>query len=308
MIAPSLDRSRYKADVKTPTQAGPIATRLVSALRTVKGAQVVDLRAFRVGTARAAELQKSVTKREDLADFHPAHALYVYVQNQVSVLAEQLTALPETAKLADRIEAAQDEYMPGGPPMSPLTTSYFTCWAFFDAAVGPRRETLGTCVLTVGKVLGMDPGFLALVQIMQDSCMRVYVHEGLNADGTTKLRDLASGARVPCMVPSGWRGARGEVWLARILPPPVGAVEVSVVFTTPYVLRGASEQDWAAYLDRALGAATGDANKTVAALKYGIDWSEYIFAGYAGYVTEAIFLEGLPDVPALLPHYSPRTR
>ena len=294
--------------MKTPISAGPIATRIVRALRTAKGARVVDLRAFREGTARAAELQKSVTKREDLAGFHPAHALYVYVQNQVSVLAEQLTALPMTAKLADRIEAAQDDYMPGGPPMSPLTTSYFTCWASFDAAVGQHRETLGTCVLAVGKSLGMDPSFLALVQGMQDSCMRVYVHEGCNADGTTDLRDLVSGARVPCIAPSGWRGARGEVWLARVLPPPVGAVEVSVVFTTPYVLRGAREQDWAAYLDRALGAAKGDASKTTAALKYSIDWSEYIFAGYAGHVTEAIFLEGLPDVPTSLPHYSPRTR
>jgi hypothetical protein len=35
---------------------------------------------------------------------------------------------------------------------------------------------------------------------------------------------------------------------------------------------------------------------------------EGISAGYAGHVTEAILLEGLPDVPASLPHYSPRTR
>ena len=183
IVEPRRGHSRYKANVKTPTSAGPIATRIVRALRTAKGARVVDLRAFREGTARAAELQKS-----------------------------------------------------------------------------------------------------------------------------TDLRDLVSGARVPCIVPSGWRGARGEVWLARVLPPPVGAVEVSAVFTTPYVLRGAREQDWAAYLDRTLGAARGDASKTTAALKYSIDWSEYIFAGYAGHVTEAIFLEGLPDVPTSLPHYSPRTR
>lgn len=234
--------------------------------------------------------------------------MYVSVLNQVSVLAEQLTALRETAKLADCIEAAQDEYMPSGPPMSPLTMSYFTCWAFFDAAVGPRRETLGTCIVALGESLGMSPSFLALVQVMQDSCMSVYVHEGSRGDGTISLRDLVSGACVPCIVPSGWRGARGELWLARMLPPPLGAAEVSVVFTTPYVLRGASERDWVAYLDRALGAAKGDADETVAVLKYGIDWSEYIFAGYAGHVTEAISLEGLPDVPASLPHYSPRTR
>lgn len=294
--------------MKKATQAGPIATRVVRALRTVKAAQVVDLRAFREGTAHARELQETVTKLEDLADLHPAHALYMYVQNQVSVLAEQLTALPETAKLADRIESAEDEYIPGGPPMSPLTNSYFTCWAFFDAAIGQRNETLGTCVMAVGNALGVDPSFLAIVQVMQDSCMRVYIHEGFNADGTTNLRDLVSGVHVPCIVPSGWRGDRGEVWLVRVLPPPVGAAEVSVVFTTPYVLRGTSEQDWAAYFDRTLGAAKGDANKTIAALKYGIDWSEYICAGYAGHVTEAIFLNGLPDMPASLPHYSPRTQ
>lgn len=288
--------------------AGPIASRLVRAIQRIKSARVVDMRAFREGMARAADMQKTVATREALADFHPVHAVYVAVQNQVSVLAEQLTALPETAKLADRIEAAQDEYVPGGPPMSPLTNSYFTCWAFFDAAVGPLRETLGTCVVAVGNLLGMDRDFLALVQVMQDSCMRVYVHEGSRADGTILLRDLVSGARVPCIVPSGWRGAQGELWLARVLPPPVGAAKVSLVFTTPYVLRGASEPDWVAYLERALGAAKGDANKTVAVLKYGLDWSEYIFAGYAGHVTEAIFLEGLPDVPASLPHYSPRTR
>ena len=98
----------------TLAKPGPIATRLLREVRKVKGARVVDLRAFREGTTNAAEFHKSVATRDDLTDFHPAHALYVSVQNQVSVLAEQLTALPATAKLADRIETAQDEYMPAG--------------------------------------------------------------------------------------------------------------------------------------------------------------------------------------------------
>lgn len=288
----------------TLAKPGPIATRLVKELRKLKGARVVDLGAFREGTKNAAELQKSVATRDDLADFHPAHALYVHVQNQVSVLAEQLTALPATAKLADRIEAAQDEYMPGGPPMSPLTTSYFTCWAFFDAAVGPLNETLGTCVMAVGEPLGMSLDFLRLVQAMQSSAMSVYQHEGFDADGTTLLRDLVTGTRASCIVPSGWRGTRGELLLGRVLPPPPGASPVSVVFTTPYVLRGATERDWLAYFERTLGAAREDANKCTSALKFAIHWSEFIFAGYAGHVHEAIFLEGLPDTPGSLPHHS----
>lgn len=42
--------------------------------------------------------------------------------------------------------------------------------------------------------------------------------------------------------------------------------------------------------------------KATFALKHAIDWSEFIFASYVGHKTEAIFLEGLPDVPTSLPH------
>jgi hypothetical protein len=44
------------------------------------------------------------------------------------------------------------------------------------------------------------------------------------------------------------------------------------------------------------------------ASKDGIDRSEYIFARYAAHVGGAIFFESLPDMPASLPQYSPRTR
>jgi hypothetical protein len=41
------------------------------------------------------QLQKSVTSKEQLAETQPAHAIYVYAQNQMSVMAEQLLQLPE---------------------------------------------------------------------------------------------------------------------------------------------------------------------------------------------------------------------
>jgi hypothetical protein len=93
-----------------------------------------------------------------------------------------------------------------------------------------------------------------------------------------------------------------------MLPPPHGAPPVSVVFTTPYVLRGTNERDWLAYFDRTLGAARGDPSESALSLKFAIDWSRYIFAGYVGHVHEAVFLEGLPDVPKSLPHHDPRSR
>ena len=39
---------------------------------------------------------------------------------------------------------AEDIYMPSGPPMSPLTKSYFLYWGFFDLCLGimsdPRTD------------------------------------------------------------------------------------------------------------------------------------------------------------------------
>ena len=65
--------------------------------------------------------KKTVVTQKELADLHPAHAVYVYAQNQVSVMSEQLTALKEMARFAKLISKAEDEYLPSGPPMSPLT-------------------------------------------------------------------------------------------------------------------------------------------------------------------------------------------
>ena len=109
----------------------------------------------------AEELQKTVVSQKELAGFHPAHAAYVYAQNQVSVMSEQLTALKEMAPFADIISKAEDLYVPSAPPMSPLTTSYFTCWAFFDACAGPANETIGTTILEVGASLRHAPRAVA---------------------------------------------------------------------------------------------------------------------------------------------------
>lgn len=131
--------------------------------------------------------------QEGLADFHPAHAAYVYAQNQVSVMSEQLTALAEMAPFADIVSRAEDLYMPSGPPMSPLTMSYFTCWAFFDASVEPANETIGTTILEVGAAFGMHTELLRPIRLMQESRMGLYAHEGAKGD-LIVLRELATDA------------------------------------------------------------------------------------------------------------------
>src|ERR1700726_585740 len=54
----------------------------------------------------------------------PLHTVYVAVQNVMSVFAERVSLLPEFEPYYRAALGAEDTYMPGGPPMSPLTGSY----------------------------------------------------------------------------------------------------------------------------------------------------------------------------------------
>ena len=163
------------------TTRRPIADKLIKKMRSRVDAKVVDLTAVMKGKDSAEALQKTVTAREELAALHPVHAIYAYAQNQTSVMAEQLTSLPEMDRFARLVGKAEEEYMPSGPPMSPLTPSFFTCWALFDACIGLGRETLGTTSMAVGRAFGMHEELVRTIGLMQDSRMAVYVHEGIDA-------------------------------------------------------------------------------------------------------------------------------
>ena len=122
----------------------PIARRVLERMRRQVRSKVVDLAAFRDGNANAEALQSTVVAPDKLGELHPAHAIYAHVQNQMSVMAEQLLELPEMKAFAKIIGEAHDEYMPSWPPMSPISNSYFWCWSNFDAAANAHRETLGS--------------------------------------------------------------------------------------------------------------------------------------------------------------------
>src|SRR5437016_5538137 len=109
--------------------ARPIAKRVVAKMKLHWQRKVVNIKNVIRGRAMAEDLQKSVVTQKELSgfDLDLVHAAYVYAQNQVSVMSEQLTALKEMAPFADAISRAENLYVPSAPPMSPLTNSYFTC-------------------------------------------------------------------------------------------------------------------------------------------------------------------------------------
>jgi len=224
----------------------------------------------------------------------------------MSVMAEQLLVLPEMKALAKLVGTAQDDYMPSWPPMSPITTSFFWCWANFDAAVNAHRETLGSVTLAVATEFGVHPKMLTLMQTFNDSRMGVYRVEG-HGESHVQLRDLVTSQQCSAICESGYTGSVGELWFARVLPPALPAQTDYVVFTSPYVLIAPDVMGWTEYFDRI--AAKDSHRSRIEALqrhlKWGTSrryWTEFVFEGYVNHQPGAIFLKGLPDVPASRPH------
>lgn len=297
---------------------GPIARKVIDYARNHLRQKVTSLSDWREGKLMAEEYQKTVISDNRLSELDPLHGIYVYAQNQLSVLIEQLIDLPMLSKLADAYSAAEEEYMPSGPPMSPLTHSYFGSWAAFDlCTLGAKKETLCTIATDFCKFANIDEGLIHVYETLQASRMGIYCHEGTTGRFVL-LRELITGNKIKAVSGSGYMGNRGEIWYARVLPPPfVSAnIDYSVVFTTPYVLGKAEdnkdfnpfvEQDWLAFFIRNFPK-TGQETKVAAyeyLMKYGLSrnyWNEYVFAAYRNHRHDVILLDGWPDIPESLPH------
>jgi len=284
---------------------GPIARRILDALARPR-AKVVALAAVRQGRDEMRRIIDNAIPSDDGGALHPGFAGYLYVTNWALGVVEAIQDLPELARHVDRIAKAEDDYMPEGPPTSPISRSMFCAWSLWDLTVGVKRESLGSILLSVGRAQGIDPLFLSLLQALIESSLGLHVHEGV-VDGRIRLRELGTTQLRSCVSPSGYDGEPGELWLARVLPPPVPALDESIVVATPYVIRSPEVEMWEQYLDRTLPRTKLDdrARAYQRLMKRGLDdryWLEYVFEAYANHQPGAVFLVGLPDVAESRPH------
>ena len=288
-----------------------IATKISKRLSKSKTNSVVDLSVYRQQKQEAEVLfsQINTTERNIESGHDPLHAVYVHAQNLLSVLVECLQDIPEPSldRFFRGIEAADNTYLPKGPPMSPLTASYFNSWLLFDLTIGIDKETLTTIIIDLARQFGLDKQMVDVMTAMQQSRMGIYEFMG-QQNGKVLLKELTHDDIIPCICPAGYQGSRsGELWFVRILPPLFGLFDYSLVFTTPYVLLNPDKKNWLAYLDRTI---SHKKSKTTASsldhlMKYGLSanyWHEYIFEAYVNHRTEVIFLEGLPDISSTRPH------
>ena len=237
----------------------------------------------------------------------PVHAGYVYIQQMSSYFAEGVSQLPEMKSYAKLAGDAEEEYMPSGPPMSPLTGSYFTCWAFYDLKFGKDGDTIGKCQIEANDLVLLNPDQLDVLKKLSESRMGIYEHIGF-ADGFVRLRELITGDEFSCLCTSGYKGRSGELWYVRRLPPLMPELATfHVLFTTPYILIESTKDDWMQFLKRTLLKADGndDRERLHQLLKFGLStnyWNEFVFQAYHHHQAQAIFLAGIPDLKATLPH------
>jgi hypothetical protein len=237
----------------------------------------------------------------------PIHAVYVYIQQISSHFAEGASRLPELKEYARLVGQAEDEYLPEGPPMSPLTVSYFTSWAFFDLRFGRDGETIGKCEIDANDTIGLNTYQLDALKNLSQSRMGIYEHVG-SLGGRVQLRELITGEDFHCLSTSGYKGKPGELWYVRRLPPlEPELANYHILFTTPYILIETTKDDWTQFLKRTLTKVEGsdERQRLRRLLKYGLDtnyWNEFIFQAYHHHQHDAIFLAGIPDLMATLPH------
>lgn len=241
------------------------------------------------------------------AGFDPIHAVYVFIQQMSSHFAEGMSQLPEMKPYYKLAAAAEDEYMPAGPPISPLTTSFFTTWAFYDLRFGNTNETIADCQIELNDLIWMNADQLDALKKLAASRMGIYEHVGFEG-ALIKLRELITDDDFVCHNASGYRGVPGELWYVRLLPPLLPELgKYHIAFTTPYILIQATKNDWTQFLKRSVLQIKADDQRPALhqLLKYGFGqnyWNEFVFKAYHHHIAEAIFLAGIPDLKSTLPH------
>jgi hypothetical protein len=292
--------------------AGKIAPKLIGTMRRSLRPGVVKLRDFVQGRQAARKQLAEVKSVKNLvaAGHDPLHAAYLHGQNYLSVFGELASRLSEFETYRAVVAGAEETYVPGWPPVSPVSVSFFSSWALLDLPFGDPSETICSCALEIGQAFGISDDLALTLEVLGESAMGVYEHLGWH-DGVADLRDIIDGQICPCIVPSNYAGRPGQLWYVRLLPPLNASFNYGVAFTSPYVLVNTTKADWLAFFDRQervlplSGTADDPVIRRRAVLKQGTElnyWNEYVFRAYHDAQDGAIALCGIPDIPSNLPH------
>ncbi len=245
----------------------------------------------------------------------------------------QLLGAPQFERLSRLQAQIEKDFVPGGPPMSPVYDSYAAQHILAEIPQAPANETPYS---VLARLTGVEPArerLHRLARTLADSHFDLYrVTHAENS--SAQIEAVRSGQALSVRLTGPFLRA-GDRMLARVL-----AFEGQYfIADSPYLL-AASEQQWLDYLERSGAASAGTASaekraparanlsskqrarlrqrKKAAAssnapdaaiarhLKFGRSeryWLNFIMDGYAGERNGIVRLAGIPDQPRSLPHH-----
>ncbi|MCB0594429.1 MAG: hypothetical protein H6557_14150 [Lewinellaceae bacterium] len=246
------------------------------------------------------ELKHLVRKIYSSRDYNLDNKLYLIAQNMVSIFGDELSEFRIANPYFDVMDELEEEYMPDGPPFSPLTRSYFSYWQSFDYPFGKARETLGSIFYDLAKNSKLDKRVVDATAALNASRMGLY--EVLETKGgVISLRELLTNAPFRSTCLAGYPGKPGDLVFARIAPGLSEPGGPSLIMTTPYIILNSKAEDWLAFFRRQ----GVDKAGLHGFFKYGPTekyWHDYIMDGYVKFTSDRVYLTGIPDVPGSLPH------
>ena len=235
----------------------------------------------------------------------PDFKCYAAAFNICMEFGEQLLdSIPLLGHFNNSICEMQEEYMPSGPPMSPITRSFFSSWMILDALIN-ENVTLGTLY---SRYIHEKKVMLYTAQAMDhlnESSVTVYQVTGGDLRKTILWdilgkRELVASISIYDYSLASYEPAVGDVWYTRILPPLQGcSLDCYSVFGTPIIFRKTTRVDWENFFLRRQAGKSEALNGISNFIKHGNSfgyWLEFVFQTYIGHTREVIFAEGLPDM------------
>ena len=293
--------------VKENLGRGPIGRSVIAFAQECASEKITSINEIRNAEAESNALLKTVISNEDLQTHDPLHAIYLLAQNQLSVLMEEVSALPMLDKLTKMLIKAGNKYVPNDLIIPPITKTFYSGWSNFDFIFNEKdKETLSTIAIDLYQFISNDKVMIEFYENMQKSYMGIYRVERV-FERFVFLTELITEKEIKAIVPSGHIGEKGEIWYVRIFPSPVTIkqFDYSMVYNTPYVLgknKASTENEWLNFFDRNLPKPKIQ-NRIEAyeyLMKYGLSrnyWIDFIQASYRPvFRNEVIFLEGVPDI------------
>ncbi len=184
---------------------GRISKRIIKEWNKGKSNRIVSLSEFQLVNEISKDLQNRLARNTS----DPSNRIYVLMQNLLSYFAEDISTEYDFKEYYDKVSEVDDEYMPSYPPMSPLTTTYFTYWCFCDLEFGEDKESICSIFHDLCVELNFEKEMLEALKNLSISYMGLYKHLGFE-DGLILLREISTGETFKCICSAGHRGKKGK--------------------------------------------------------------------------------------------------